>query len=111
MKPLSKIREMLMWLCLCPFDETISKRQQSTCIIFSLIFFGANVCAAAVSLAYLIKYLNIDLEECLYVLIQVYAHFASTYSMIVIFLRRQQINDVFQQLSRIYDECKTFSIF
>lgn len=108
MKPIEKIRQIFTWLCLHPFDETTPLGQRILYNIFGSSVFISNVYALITSVAFFLKFLSVDMEECLFTLFQIFGYLGVTYATVAIFLQRNSISKIFQQLANIYKERKTY---
>lgn len=103
-KPLETNRRVLIWLCMFLPDETASKREKLTYIVFTVCGVCTILSMLAASVTFFVKFVSIDLEESLYALVKISAYLCLTYMMIVVFILRHKISDIFEKLSTIYDE-------
>lgn len=102
MRPLITSQRMLIWLCLCPGDENISKRDKFHHILFTFTLYVIAIITFACSAAHFSMYLRIDLEKSLYSLFQISAVISVTYTTITVFFLRHKIAAIFMNLSEIY---------
>lgn len=107
-EPLIKYREFLVWYSVYPADENTPKWKKCAHIMSSCLICFIHLIATECSVAYLIKYLSVDLEKSLYAILQIVACFSAFYACIVMWLTRQKVTKMFENLSKIYNKCKTF---
>lgn len=111
MTPLKTNQRVMIWLCMCQSAEINSDTK--TILLryaFTLIVFTFMLVSLIVSLAYFVKFISINFEECLYALFQVAANFSMLNVMIVALSYRRRITDIFTKLSEIYVASKMFKI-
>lgn len=108
MKPIEKIRQVFTWLCLHPFDETTTLGQRILYKMFGSSVLISNVYGLITSVAFFLKFFPVDLEGCLFALFQILAYFGVSYATVAIFLQRDSISKIFQQLANIYKQRKTY---
>lgn len=106
MKPLYTNKQALIWLCAYSSDETPDKRSTLAHIIFTMFVIGTYVCFLSASIAYFIKYATIDLNETLYVLIQILAALPMMKALVIMIFLRDKFTTLFESLAAIYDSCK-----
>jgi len=106
MKILVANHRVLMWLSLCPADESSSIKTKLLYSFVGLSLFITIVSFLVCSGVFFFKIIMIDLEEGLYAFAQIVAISSTTYMTITAFLLRDQINSIFKSLSTIYDESK-----
>lgn len=106
MEPLATSKKVFTWIYLCPASENenrLRKLQYRYSLLGILAFLLTGVAA---TIGTLYKYWSIDLEKVLYTPIQIGASLSTTYSLIIAFVLRNKILDMFNNLSRIYEICK-----
>lgn len=106
MKPLVTCRQMLTWFCAYPVDPSTSLLRKSSYIITTVFVFMANVCSVASSVAFALKFMQIDLKESLYSVFQIAGSSSTTCAMIIAFSFRFNIAALFENLSNIYNKSK-----
>lgn len=106
MKPLETNKKVLTWLSICPLDKNANWNQKLVRIAFSFVFIGNQVVAFAGSLTFFLKYVSVDLEQCLYALFQLAAEVSVMYMLTIAFVQRYKITALFDNLSKIYDASK-----
>lgn len=99
-------KKVLVLLCMCPPDKTISVANKIVCTVFALIIFILNAMVVEVHLSFFLKFLSIDLAESLYALMYAIAFFAPVYGMISTLFVREQFGGIFKELSVIYRTSK-----
>lgn len=107
MKPLVTIERALVWLCLCSPDKATSKWKMLVCAFLGLITFTSTLSDMLASVAFMLKFISIDMEESLYALFQIFGFGSITYAIIVTFFQRHRMRDLFRGLSKIYSASKT----
>lgn len=109
MEPLVTNRRCLIWLSICPPDESTSRWQKMTYIIFVMTVLTALICAVAAYLAFCWKFASIDLGRTMFAFMFVIFEFVAIYMALVgIILLRHKIGAIFDSLSTIYKESKCF---
>lgn len=106
MIPLKTNQHVLKWLCVCETDNTVSKWKKLAHISFTVLIFMSNIILIPTSIAYLLNFISVDLEQSLYALFQLSGMCGITYMMIVAFILRHEINDLFGTLTDIYHDCE-----
>lgn len=106
MKPLLSIQRSMIWACFCRENENEDKWRKRAYILFSCTSIVFSAFAFGVSVAFLVKYLSIDLEESLYAVFQIFAAILMIYTFIVGFFSKNQINVIFKSLAELHSECK-----
>lgn len=106
MKPLETTKRVLTWLCVCPADESTSIKQKKMYAIFTFMVCFSCISGFLGSVAFFIKFMKSDLENSLIALIVLAACAAIIIGIIVAFLFRHKINEIFEDLSTIYSACK-----
>lgn len=105
MKPIEKIRQLFMSLCLHPFDKNITLGQRILYIFLGLTVFIANVFGLLGSTIYVLELISIDLEDAFFGLFQLNGYLGVSYATVSIFLQRNSIRRIFQSLNDIYRKC------
>lgn len=106
MKPLYTNKQALIWLCAFSSDETPNGKSTFAHISFTMFVMGTYVCFLGASIAYFIKYATIDLNETLYVLIQILAALPMMKALVIMIFLRDKFTALFESLTAIYDACK-----
>lgn len=106
MKPLEFQQQIFTWIYLCSPDEVTSVWKKIIYFILFVIVFLGNFTSGAGALAFIIKYVSVDLENSLYAVFQLCAVGSVSYIFIAAFFLRYRINDIFKQLTEIYDTSK-----
>lgn len=103
------VQRVLVWLLMCPSDETLNKWNKIAHLIFSLAIFLSNFWCVMVHLVYFMKFSTIDLEKSLYA--AMYSIFISGIVFITIFMIafRQKISNLLKTLSNMYHSSKCSS--
>lgn len=116
MMPLKTNRRVLMWLCVWPSSQVISIWKKIGYIIFALSVFGFAVYPITLDIGLLMMSLHTgDLETSFQAIYQMSVSaniaYACTYACILIFVLRNKINDIFEELIKIYDARKRSPFF
>lgn len=106
MKPLTTYKRLLIWFCGCFPDENISKWQKLTHAIFTVTVFMVIIFAISISVAFFYKFVSIDLESSLYTIFQISSMSSVGYLIVFLYISRQRITKVLDDLTKIYDESK-----
>lgn len=106
MKPLESIRKILEKLCMHSLADNESQCEKLMRILFSSILFSLILSILVSSAVFISK--SADLEDKLYGLFQSCGSLVADYSFIVAVLLRRKIAIIFENLTKFYDECKTF---
>lgn len=106
MKPLNTNKQALIWLCAYSSDEPADKQSTFAHIIFTIFVIGTYVCFLSASIAYFLKYATIDLNETLYVLIQILAALPMMKALVIMIFLRDKFTTLFESLAAIYEACK-----
>lgn len=106
MKPLSNYRQVLMWLCICPTDETVSKHQKMLCVAFSVFFNASSLSFIVASLTYFIESSSTDMGKLFFTFLQTIGVLGEMYMMAIAFILRQKITAMFDHLSEISETSK-----
>lgn len=105
-KPLDTCRQLLTKLCVFPADENTGTLEKLSFSIFSLILFSAVLSVSVGSFVFYLKFASIDLELCLYALVQIAAFSPITYVTILTFFLRYKIVEIFDNLYKICEASK-----
>lgn len=106
MTPLVTNKRVLVWLNLCsPDDETVEWKRIGFAFVGFIVLIS-TLSDMLASVAFMLKYISINLEESLYALFQIFGFGSITYAIIVTFFQRHKIREIFQGLSEIYNESK-----
>lgn len=108
-KPLPTPQNIFILFCVWPVDEVGWKKV--ACGIFATANVLTNLVGLLASAASFLKYVSIDLEESLYGLFTIFGYAIAMYAALVVFIYRRKICNIFEKLSKIYDESKATSSF
>lgn len=106
MNPLQTAKQVLTWLCVLPADETVSERKKLLYRGLVYVVFVSMVSSLLASVAFFIKFMNIDLEEALFALAQVGGTSAMGNIIIATYFLYPKIIAIFEKLSKILTERK-----
>lgn len=106
MFPLPTQRRVLIWLCLYPPDEGTNVYQRNMHYVFASSTFGTMTMCLLGSVKYFYEFISIDLEESLYALYIAAATAGVIYMLIVGFLSKHKMVEIFNELAQIYDTSK-----
>lgn len=107
MRPLATTQLMLTWLSMCPADdESTTPRQKWLYIAHTLVVLILTVAGCASSLAYCLKLISTDFDSAVFAFMATIGMFGVIYFMIAAFSMRHQIEEIFTNLSAIYESSK-----
>lgn len=109
--PLPTTRCILTWLAVYPSDKSDKKWKKFASIIICLVIFIANVCGLIASIAFFMKFISIDLEGSIYASYQITGILPLLLAMLISFVLRSNIIDIFEKLTKIYNDRKINSLF
>lgn len=109
--PLKTNRKLLILLCVCPPAKSISKWKRFGCALFTIVIIASNLCGLIASSSFFIKFVSSDLEMSLHALLQMCACTSAIYMHIIGIISNNRINDIFENLNKIYVEGKNWSKF
>lgn len=102
MTPFRTTKYMMIWLCLCPTTKSWNKEKKFLRVVFTLTILLLIACIIIAHLMYFSKFMSIDVSESLFALMNVIAISDTLYGLIVEFLLRDKIDDMFKEISIIY---------
>lgn len=102
MEPLVTNKKVLVFLCVCPPDESMSVGNRAICIISAVIIFLLNASVVEVHFSYFLTFSSVNLAESLYALMYGIAFCAPVYGMISTLFVRNEFGGIFRKLSAIY---------
>lgn len=102
MEPLLTNQRVMMWLCMCPANESTSKSKIMIYTGCTFIVVTVTSLCLLFSGSFVVNYLSIDFERSLYAVFQVSGEAAMLNLIFVGFFMRNRINAIFTQLSEIY---------
>lgn len=105
MSALQTYRRILTWICICPDGEP-TKWSRPAHIAFTTFAIMSLVIGAMSSFAYFIAFLSVSTEDALYALCQIACSSIFIYIMFVAQFSKRNINEIFVNLSKIYDSRK-----
>lgn len=112
MKPLVLAANALRWFCVFPAAESTSRPQKLCYFLFTLVFYITLFGAVVPSAVFFLRFVTVNLPECLYSVFQVSAGISGVFMVIFAMLSKQKIKKFFIALERIYDESKKrFTIY
>lgn len=107
MKPLETTHRCLIWLCMCPPNETSSRCQKISYTVFGTIVLVAIISAFVSNVVFCMQFISIDLERSMFAVMFVAAQFGIIYmALVAIILKREKINTIFKDLTIIYGNGK-----
>lgn len=107
MKPLAINRQVFEWLRVCSISTEWSTFRKLASIVLNLIVFLMNLSAVIASAIFILKFVTINLEECLFSLHHGIASLNALFALSIALLFRHKINDLFGRLDAIYDASKS----
>lgn len=104
------IKQMLIWLCICPSAKFTSKSKKIAHIIFAAMIFTGHMGGTISHLAFFLKFRSTDLEGAVFSFMGAGAFSGILYVTMTVFLLRYQICAIFDELSIIYSARKYFFV-
>lgn len=99
MEPLVTNRRCLIWISVCPADESSNRWQKLAYVIFSLIILAMLLFGITASAVFCWKFVSIDLGRSVFSFVVVAAEFTAIYLALVgMILLRHKIGAVFDNL-------------
>lgn len=108
MKPLTLHRQILTWLCLFSFDEDTNKWKKIGYITFGIMINAIALCGITSSVVHFLTFLSVNLEECLFSLMQIIASSSNFYGISIAFISRHKTLDIFNSLTEIFNASKDY---
>lgn len=99
-------QRIFVMLSLLPSNEGMKSRR----ILFGFVVFLLKVLLLITSLMFFCRYLHDNLADALYALLQISVFASASYTSVVAFKQRQQIQELFIKFKAIQSECKFSSI-
>lgn len=110
MEPLATNRQVLIWLYMCPADESASRWQKIAHTISAMFALLGLICVFIACTAFIWKYVSIDVGRCIFAIMFLAAESTATYMALVgMVSMRQKIGRIFDDLSTIYKDSKCSS--
>lgn len=106
MEPLVTNRQCLIWLCVCPADESARRWQKLAHATFATYVIIGLVCTSAACLAFYWTYVSIDLGKSVYAFMLVFGQFTPIYAAVAGIFLQQKIGTIFDSLTTIYAASK-----
>lgn len=103
MEPLVTARRILTWLSMYPAEKSSNKWKRIVYTAFSLILVVCALCEFVSLLTFILKYISINFEECLFTLVVCIAFINIIYAMITSFFSRHLIPSIFEELTLIHE--------
>lgn len=108
MRPLKLNQQLMTWIFINSSSETTSLLKRVVYIFLGCAVFASQLAAFAASVAFLIKFLSIDIERSLYTSFQILTSAPAAYMFVVACVSRHKINALFGSLTTICDESNRF---
>lgn len=102
MQPIGSVKKVLTLLYLCAPDENSSKIKKIFCMACSFGVLTVMTLGASAGAFFAIEYVSIDAEKCLFATFHTVAYYTLIYMLIVIILWRNEMLEVFNSISKIY---------
>lgn len=108
MRPLSTTKQILIWLCMYPAHESSSRWRKTAYCAFGLAIFCINLFTLFAHLAFFIKFVSSDVYGSFFAFMAMDAVTGMCYTMMIAFIMRHQIQNIFERLAKIYKDCESF---
>lgn len=111
MNPLSQNREWLVWLSVCSTEKNESRKKKIQRYAFTLATILGIILPLIASVVFFFKFISTNLERALNAISVSIGLFCSLYIIFVALFARQKITEIFDNLSQLYESCKSFFVF
>lgn len=109
MEPLATNRQCLIWLCICPADESTDRWRKVAHIICATSALTAIFSGFVSSVVCAWKFISIDVGRTMFAFTFLSGEIATLYmALIAMLLLRHKIDEIFKKLSMIYETRKCF---
>lgn len=105
MEPLATTKRILIWMSIHPTansGEQSNKWESLVRIVLPRVLLIGSLNTITACTAFIVKFMRIELEKCLFTFMGFFACCGGVYCMIIAYLSRPQVPDIFQKLSTIY---------
>lgn len=102
MRPLATTHLLMTWLSMCPADEPISRRQKICHVANTLTALIANLIHCTAGAAYCLRYFSVDFSGAAFAVMAAIGTIGLDYSLIMAIQMREQIGDIFRDLTAIH---------
>lgn len=102
-------KQVLMWLCGIPPKEFDKKWKNIPYIILTASVIMVHSLAVISSAVFIYKNVSVSLEETLFSLFHNVGNSSTLYQSIAIILLKKKLTEIFESLSKIYDQSKTMN--
>lgn len=103
---MDSIERTFVLLSILPTPETTKRAIKFRNISIGISFFAIEIIVLMSSAAFFLEYVENDLKNSLYALLQIAAYCSSTYTFAVGFTQRRDIQKLFPEFQNIIKECK-----
>lgn len=110
MEPIETVKQMLIWLCVCPSPKSASKSAKLAHLAFTVFVFSGNIGGAITHGFFLFKFGATDLKGSIFSFMGSTGFSAILYVMIILSSMGHQITSILGQLSIIYKTRKKSSL-
>lgn len=101
MKPLATNQRVLMWLNVCPVEESTSKRERDLYAAFSVGVFIVPLTVLAGSVLFFVQYWSIDLGQAFFAFFQIDVMIGFIYMAASVYALREKVTAIFKNLAEI----------
>lgn len=108
MKPLVKMQQTLMWLCICPDESSSSPWKNKIYICFTVTVLFSFVSVLTSSVLFIMKFISTNMPESLGACMQVTGWSLAFYMLLIALILRQKMYGIFTGLAEIYNASKYF---
>lgn len=106
MQPLATTRLMMMWLSMCPADESTTVRQKTVYVAHTWAVFMLNLFGFVANMVFIFKNVSIDFDGAMFAIMGAIGQVGLIYVHVVAIQMCRQIGNIFTSLSTIYENCK-----
>lgn len=108
MEPIVTVKQMLIWLSVCPSAKSASKSAKFGYLTFTVLVFLGEILGTFTHGIFLIAFGSTDLKGSIFSFMGATGFFAIFYVSITIFSMRYRIRAILEQLSIIYKTRKNY---
>lgn len=102
---------MLTWVCVYPAKETTTKRQKLNHVLFTATIIATEIIFLLSSAAFIYVNASESLKIIIYAMAEIVGIVTNMYPLLVLYLLRHDLVEMFQCVSNIFNECNIIKNF
>lgn len=106
MEPIPTVKQMLIWLRVCPSSKSASKSAKLAHLTFTVLVFSGQILGAVSHALFLFKFGSTDVKGSVFSFMGATGFSAIFYVSMTLFSARYHISSILEQLSIIYNTRK-----